>query len=100
MGHAMPYTDGLRRERCSPNSFQLTAGRRLIPQKVKSRSGVYVAHGEYGYELGEINVGSDSLKSRLKRTFLFLFIYLFDMDITNTLRLFQWTDQKSLLECV
>ena len=33
---------------------------RVIPQQVKTCSGVYVAHGEYGYELGEINFGSDS----------------------------------------
>ena len=34
---------------------------RVIPQQVKSHGGVYVAPGEYGYELGEINFGSEVL---------------------------------------
>ena len=37
----------------------------VLPQQVKTPSRVYLAHGEK--ELGEINFGFDSLKSRLKR---------------------------------
>ena len=46
-----------RTDRVFSDIMNLTDYSQVIPQQVKTCSGVYFAHGEYGYELGEINFG-------------------------------------------